>query len=335
MARNCTCRHFPNAASARERELTGHGHWPQVRMGGKLASCGDAGIRIWDLESMTSVGLPPGAAGERISICFAPDNNALLASYRASGLHRWPLHRIDGNLQLGAREPLGDAAAHAMFAHRYQPGWPAARPLLSGKRLCFARARAARRGHPASICMAIRMPSMLVISPNGQWVASGTRTNGGVQVWNAASGEAACDLEANFESRPLFFSPDSKWLLTGSARGYQFWKVGTWEKGPRIEPESGDPLSSFSSAFSPKGDLLAVPAERGSDCAARLTRRDPTCDLGSAACDHDGIPTIYRRRPAPGCPRRKSGSPALGYSCSPPGAPGAPTRLGRPVADSR
>lgn len=56
----------------------------------------------------------------------------------------------------------------------------------------------------------------------------------------------------------MAFSGDSKWLLTSTARGYQFWRTGSWEKGPRIEPDTGGLLSSFAAAFSPTHDLLAV-----------------------------------------------------------------------------
>ncbi len=224
--------------------------------GGKLASSGDAGIRIWDLESMTSVGLPPGAAGERVSICFAPDNSALLASYRGSGLHRWPLHRVDGNLELGAPEPVETPSdTQCLLTDISRDGRQLALSYLDKDFVSLVPAhpdglpRLDLAGHPNAF--------YVVISPDGRWVASGTRTNGGVRVWNAASGEVACDLEANVEARPAF-SSDSKWLLTGSAGGYQFWKSGTWEKGPRIEPENGGSLTSFSSAFSPKGNLLAV-----------------------------------------------------------------------------
>ena len=224
--------------------------------GALLASSGDAGIRIWDLKSMTSIDLPAGGPGERISICFAPDNTALLASYRESGLYRWPLQRVDGKLQLSARETLETVIdAQGSLTDISADGRQLALSYLKKDFVSLVPAhpdgppRVDLPGH-ANVWYA-------VISPDAQWVASGTRTNGGVRVWNVATGEPVCDLEADTEARPVF-SADSKSLLTSSARGYQFWRVGTWEKGAGIEAENRGTLSSFSATFSPNGDLLAV-----------------------------------------------------------------------------
>jgi WD40 repeat protein len=57
-------------------------------------------------------------------------------------------------------------------------------------------------------------------------------------------------------------------------RGYQFWHVGTWEKGPRIEGDSNGALSSFCAAFSPNGNLLAV--QQNGDRVSLHDSRDAT-----------------------------------------------------------
>ena len=237
-----------------------------------LASSGDAGIRIWDLESMTSIDLPAGGPGERISICFAPDNTALLASYRESGLYRWHLHRVDGKLRLSARETLDTVIeAQGSLTDISADGRQLALSYLKKDFVSLVPAhpdgppRVDLGGHPDVW--------YVVISPDGQWVAGGTRSNGGVRVWKVATGEPVAHLESNTEARPAF-SSDSKWLLTSSARGYQFWRVDTWEKGARIGVENSGTLSSFSAAFSPKGDMLAV--QQSDDRISLHDARDAT-----------------------------------------------------------
>jgi WD40 repeat protein len=66
-----------------------------------------------------------------------------------------------------------------------------------------------------------------------------------------------CNFEQG-EGAIVAFSPDNRWLLTGTGSGYQLWHVGTWEKGPRLAPEGGARLTGSAAAFNPQGDLLAV-----------------------------------------------------------------------------
>ena len=199
------------------------------RDGRLLASSGDAGVQIWDLSSRQHIDLPPGGAGERISICFAADDGALLASYRDSGLHRWPLQRADGKLEIGERESLSPPAdAQCLMTDISADGRRLAVSYLGKDYISLLPVemhgppRQDFSGHPNAF--------QVVLSPDGRWVASGTRTTGGVRVWNTATGEPAIDLEPKTEARPIF-SSDSKWLLTSSTRGYQFWTGGLMGKG--------------------------------------------------------------------------------------------------------
>jgi WD40 repeat protein len=97
-------------------------------------------------------------------------------------------------------------------------------------------------------------------SPDGRWVAAGTRAGTGVRVWDADSGALA--REWTFGDADVAFSPDGRWLALTPSRVNEggaecsLWRVGTWERAPAF------PLDRTSAparvAFSDDGRLLAV-----------------------------------------------------------------------------
>jgi serine/threonine protein kinase/WD40 repeat protein len=96
------------------------------------------------------------------------------------------------------------------------------------------------------------------VSPNGEWVATGSHwldDKAGAKVWHARNGELAANLPVG--SGVVGFSPDSKWLATGTG-GVRLWEVGTWRPGPVV----GSPVSN-QFAFDPTGRLLAVNDDPG------------------------------------------------------------------------
>ncbi len=89
------------------------------------------------------------------------------------------------------------------------------------------------------------------VSPNGQWVATGSHnsTDGfGARIWEAASGKLVMKLPVPKQCKPTF-SPDGRWLMT-NAGGCRLWRVGPWAEGPKIGGPGG--------CFSPDGRLVAV-----------------------------------------------------------------------------
>lgn len=224
-----------------------------------LASAGDGFIHLWDAKTGTALALPDSAVrdGARVSVSFAADSRTLYASSRARGLSRWRLIEDgDHSFAVGPRESLVLPADPECFltdtsadgqrvAVSYQDQDLVSLLSLNGA----LPARVDLRGHPHAFQVAL--------SPDGRWAASGARLKGGVRVWDLSNGEAACDLEQG-EDAFVAFSPDGQWLLTATRLGYQLWRTGTWEEGPRIEPEANAPLQSFAVAFSPRGDFLAV-----------------------------------------------------------------------------
>src|SRR5262249_13836713 len=55
----------------------------------------------------------------------------------------------------------------------------------------------------------------------------------------------------------VVFTPDGRWLVTGAAHEYRFWKVGSWERGPVLPRERSD-TSVPPLAFTRDGKILAV-----------------------------------------------------------------------------
>src|SRR5262249_35136002 len=55
----------------------------------------------------------------------------------------------------------------------------------------------------------------------------------------------------------LAFSPDGRWLVSGTIGEYGFWHAGTWEPGPKI-PRDSDAEGPGVMAFARDGKLLAL-----------------------------------------------------------------------------
>jgi len=96
----------------------------------------------------------------------------------------------------------------------------------------------------------------LAASPDGQWVAVGYRFWGGVRVWRVADGKPVREFRLG-NSCDVLFSPDSRWLLAGSAEQFRLWNMATGEIGLRILRDENPGLVGCA-AFSNDGKLLAV-----------------------------------------------------------------------------
>jgi len=96
----------------------------------------------------------------------------------------------------------------------------------------------------------------LAASPDGQWVAAGFRYWGGVRVWRVADAKPVREFRLG-NTCDVVFSPDSRWLLAGSADEFQLWNMATGETGLRISREENPGLVGHA-AFSHDGKLLAV-----------------------------------------------------------------------------
>jgi serine/threonine protein kinase/WD40 repeat protein/tetratricopeptide (TPR) repeat protein len=115
---------------------------------------------------------------------------------------------------------------------------------------------------------------MIAVSPDGQWVATGSHAGSEARVWEARTGRLVVQLLRGEGMVNVGFSPEGRWLVT-TGGGTRLWRTGTWEEGPKVSSE----LSV--AAFSADGKVLAVAT---SDSAVRLV--DPETGREYARLEH-------------------------------------------------
>jgi serine/threonine protein kinase/WD40 repeat protein/tetratricopeptide (TPR) repeat protein len=207
------------------------------RDGHVLAVGSNRGVVIWHLDSGLELAfLPIGLAWHTT---FEPSGDLLTSG--ELGVWRWPT-RFDpkrGEYRIGPPHSLPLPASDCWIAEDQ-----------SGRIVALANYRAAHVVTPEREFQLRQLDQCraIAVSPDGEWLATGSHGANGAQVWRVRDATLVRHLAIE-GLVGVGFSPDGKWLMTTSSP-CRLWAVDTWEEARRI--------NGYGFSFSPDGRLLVV-----------------------------------------------------------------------------
>ncbi len=248
-----------------------------IRRDGRVLALGtDRGVALWDLARGSELPFLP--IGRTWYALFEASGDLLTLPGGSPGVQRWPVQLDPKRREFRIGPPRQVSLPSAGGAEDR-----AGRILATAYRdhvLVSTPERTIRVG-PLDDCRYV------AVSPDGQWLATGSHFISGAQVWHLPDAARVADL--NVDGRvEVAFSPDGKWLMTSPAP-CRLWAVGSWR-------EAGQKIGGEGLCFSPDGRLMAVKdatkvirlveAETGRT-VARLESPD-LCAVGGATFSRDG-----------------------------------------------
>jgi WD40 repeat protein len=141
----------------------------------------------------------------------------------------------------------------------------------------------------------------LSVSPDGQWLATGSWGNGGATIWKLPVGTPA--LKLPFDGFcTVAFTPDGKRLTTNQGGTTRLWEVGTWREvlsidGDYSEASSDGKLAVFRDSSRSGFSLVEFPSGR---TLARFESPDQH-QVGSIMLSPDGARLIVVSLDSPTC----------------------------------
>jgi WD40 repeat protein/Tfp pilus assembly protein PilF len=233
------------------REPNAYEH-ASIRGDGRILAVGTGqGVVFWDLARGTELTFLPIGNAEHLK--FEPSGDLLTSG--SFGVLRWsieldsghgefrigPPHRLALPPSLGGidQDRSGRIVALAHFRDAY----------------VLTRERALVVG-PLDDCRYV------AVSPDGEWLATGSYGKNGAQVWRLRDATQVAHLAIEGYIG-VAFSPDGKWLMTKDAP-CRLWEVGTWREAPQK-------IGGWGHCFSPDGRQLVV---QDSDKILRLVETE-------------------------------------------------------------
>jgi len=140
----------------------------------------------------------------------------------------------------------------------------------------------------------------VALSPDGRWVAAGSRLRPEVKVWDRATDRCEMlmpDGMPGGANACVAFSPDGRWLVTGGQDEYRFWEAGSWRLGRTILRDHREEMPGLI-AFAHDGRSMAITSsqrivrlvETGTGRAlADLAAPDPQVIQGLGFSPDDGL----------------------------------------------
>ena len=201
-----------------------------VHRDGRLLAVGSsAGVSLFDLSSGLDVGHLD--IGSTLIVQFDPTTGDLLTQ-GILGLLRWPLQadpKSSDRLRIGPPKRLLATPSPTSFDfHISRDG----RNIAVAQ---FSPSRPPRRstGSPGHPCPTAGVRQQVSISPDGQWVATGSHGGGDIHVWEARTGRLVKSQRVRNSGCLAQFTPDGKRVLVGTLEKCRFSRTGDWQELPR------------------------------------------------------------------------------------------------------
>ena len=220
------------------------------------------GMRLWDL-----------AAGKELTVPFFPTydvrflpNKEELITAGSFGLYRWPMQCEGGQLRIGPgrRLPMPGSLGLISVDQTGRMVTAIDRRGLGGWALDLegsTPARALPHGNA----------TIVATGHDGRWGATATHHGLGVKLWDLRTGEELLrhPLIPGDSGTTAEFSPDGRWLATGTPDEFRIWKTGSWELVRPIRRDQA--LYNIGTAFSSDSRVLALTLSLSS-----IQLRDPS-----------------------------------------------------------
>jgi WD40 repeat protein len=248
---------------------------------GRLLAVGtNQGVGLLDLASGSERAFLPGATW---CVLFEPGGSLLTSG--ASGLLRWPVRanpQAPRHLRVGPPERIPVKLPVGCNVARSADG-----KILAACNSAGAYVWQRDRPHEAIHLKPHADCRTIAVSPNGEWVATGSHSGTGLKVWRSRDGKLEHEFLTDTIWTMPYFSADGRWLFN---RFGQRWRVGDGTEGPRLPGTGGHVAFTADmrlAAFGwSKGHVPLVDPESGRELA-RL--EDPSDDaLHTVAFNGDG-----------------------------------------------
>jgi serine/threonine protein kinase/WD40 repeat protein len=267
-------------------ERTGYGH-PSIRHDGRVLAVGThRGVVLWDLARGEELGFLPIGLGWVVRF----DTSGNLITSGSHGVQRWPvvLETDRGEFQIGPPQqlplPAGTDTSDADRSGRIV--------ALANSGFAFV-ATPERTFHvgPLDACQ------HLAVSPDREWLVTGTEGVNGAQVWRLSDATRVAQLAIDGHAR-FVFSPDGKWLMPTPAP-CRLWAVGTWRETRQVGGEG--------QCFSPDGRLVVVQdanrvlrlVEAGKGLTLARLESPDLCTVAAATFSPDGSRLVVSTNDGP------------------------------------
>lgn len=224
--------------------------------------CEDGGVRLWDVSSGQMVQMLQGHDTPITGVAFSPDGNKLVTCSLNTDAVLWNV--LNGGfirVFAGQEYELRDVA----FS-------PDGKYIAATSEDKFVRVWDVLTGEMVAVLVGhINWRGSLAFSPDGRQVAISSST--GITIWDRDSGEIVVTLNPDRRKRwprrsdeieiwTIVFSPDGRFVHSGSMNGVYIWNIGPQEtSAPLFESLFPDFLIEFvrsGTIFSSDGKLVAV-----------------------------------------------------------------------------